>query len=74
MAETTSRTLALLNLPQTHRTWSGSDLARRLEVTDRTLRRDIERLRELGYRIDANRGKRRRGTASRPATGCRRCC
>ena len=56
MAETTSRTLALLNLLQTHRQWAGPDLAERLGVTDRTLRRDIERLRDLGYRVDATRG------------------
>ena len=56
MTETTSRALALLNLLQTHRTWAGPELARRLEVTDRTLRRDIDRLRELGYQIEATRG------------------
>ena len=56
MAETTSRTLALLSLLQTHRQWSGPELAERLGVTERTLRRDIERLRELGYRVDAARG------------------
>jgi predicted DNA-binding transcriptional regulator YafY len=56
MAQTTSRTLALLTLLQTHRQWSGPELARRLEVTQRTLRRDIERLRELGYRVEATRG------------------
>ena len=56
MTETTSRVLSLLSLLQTHRQWSGGDLADRLGVTDRTLRRDIERLRELGYRVDAVRG------------------
>src|ERR1700761_8344974 len=56
MAETTSRTLALLNLLQAHRQWSGSELAERLGVTERTLRRDVERVRELGYRIEAVRG------------------
>ncbi|MEO8907460.1 MAG: YafY family protein, partial [Microbacteriaceae bacterium] len=56
MAETTSRTLALLSLLQTHRQWSGPELAQRLGVTERTLRRDIDRLRELGYRVDAARG------------------
>lgn len=50
---TTSRVLALLNLLQTHRHWSGPELAERLDVTDRTLRRDIERLRELGYRVES---------------------
>lgn len=56
MAETTSRILALLNLLQTHRQWPGHELAGRLEVTERTLRRDIERLRELGYSVAATRG------------------
>jgi predicted DNA-binding transcriptional regulator YafY len=56
MAETTSRTLELLTLLQTHRQWAGPELAMRLGVTERTLRRDIERLRELGYRVAAERG------------------
>ncbi len=56
MADTTNRVLALLNLLQSHRQWPGSDLATRLGVTGRTMRRDVERLRELGYRIEANRG------------------
>ena len=56
MPETTSRVLALLSLLQSHRQWAGPELAQRLGVTDRTLRRDIERLRELGYRIEAARG------------------
>jgi biotin operon repressor len=56
VAETTSRTLELLNLLQSHRQWSGTELADRLDVTARTLRRDIERVRELGYRVEAVRG------------------
>ncbi|WP_082008018.1 helix-turn-helix transcriptional regulator [Microbacterium mangrovi] len=56
MADTASRVLELLGLLQTHRRWPGAQLAERLEVTERTLRRDIERLRELGYRIEAERG------------------
>jgi predicted DNA-binding transcriptional regulator YafY len=48
---TTSRVLTLLNLLQTHRHWSGVELAERLGVTARTLRRDVDRLRELGYRV-----------------------
>jgi predicted DNA-binding transcriptional regulator YafY len=56
MVSTTSRILALLTLLQTHRQWSGPELARRLGVTARTLRRDIDRLRELGYRVEAARG------------------
>jgi predicted DNA-binding transcriptional regulator YafY len=56
VADTTNRVLALLNLLQSHRQWSGSELAGRLGVTGRTMRRDVERLRELGYRIEATRG------------------
>jgi len=56
MAATSSRTLQLLSLLQTHRYWPGEKLAQRLEVSIRTLRRDIERLRELGYPVSAHRG------------------
>ena len=56
MAHTTQRALALLSLLQTHRNWTGTELAQRLDVTARTLRRDVERLRQLGYRIDGSRG------------------
>jgi predicted DNA-binding transcriptional regulator YafY len=56
MANTSSRTLRLLSLLQTHRFWPGGELADRLEVSDRTLRRDIDRLRELGYPVDSVRG------------------
>jgi predicted DNA-binding transcriptional regulator YafY len=56
MANTSSRTLRLLSLLQTHRFWSGGELAERLEVSERTLRRDVERLRELGYPVDSVRG------------------
>lgn len=56
MAETTTRILSLLGLLQAHRQWSGPELAARLGVTERTLRRDVERIRELGYRVDAVRG------------------
>jgi predicted DNA-binding transcriptional regulator YafY len=48
--------LRLLSLLQTHRYWPGSELAGRLEVSPRTLRRDIDRIRELGYDVDAVRG------------------
>jgi predicted DNA-binding transcriptional regulator YafY len=48
--------LSLLSLLQTHRYWPGVQLADRLEVSARTLRRDIERLRALGYVVDATRG------------------
>jgi predicted DNA-binding transcriptional regulator YafY len=56
MANTSSRTLRLLSLLQTHRYWPGTELAERLGVSVRTLRRDIDRLRELGYPVDAQRG------------------
>ena len=55
-AATTSRLLSLLSLLQTRRDWPGSLLAERLDVTHRTVRRDIERLRELGYNIEATMG------------------
>lgn len=48
--------LRLLSLLQTHRHWSGPDLASRLGVSERTLRRDVDRLRDLGYDVDAARG------------------
>jgi predicted DNA-binding transcriptional regulator YafY len=56
MANTSSRTLRLLSLLQTHRHWPGQELAGRLEVSVRTLRRDVDRLRELGYPVEASRG------------------
>ncbi|MEU6355812.1 WYL domain-containing protein [Streptomyces sp. NPDC047072] len=56
MQKTSSRLLALLSLLQTHRDWSGEDLAGRLDITSRTVRRDIDRLRELGYRITTVKG------------------
>src|SRR5919202_1610246 len=56
MANTSSRMLRLLSLLQTHRYWPGAELADRLEVSPRTLRRDIDRLRELGYPVAAQRG------------------
>jgi len=48
--------LRLLSLLQTHRFWPGGELADRLDVSERTLRRDIDRLRELGYPVNAARG------------------
>ncbi|GAB19816.1 putative DeoR family transcriptional regulator [Gordonia effusa NBRC 100432] len=57
MRETTSRLLSLLSLMQTKPEWTGADLAERLDVTTRTIRNDIDRLRELGYPVDAARGR-----------------
>jgi predicted DNA-binding transcriptional regulator YafY len=51
-----ARMLRLLSLLQTHRYWPGEELSERLGVSPRTLRRDIDRLRELGYSVDASRG------------------
>lgn len=48
--------LALLSLLQNPRDWPGHLLAERLEVSPRTVRRDVDRLRELGYRIGATKG------------------
>lgn len=56
MASTGSRILQLLSLLQTHRYWPGPELADRLGVSPRTLRRDVDRLRDLGYPVDATRG------------------
>ncbi len=56
MANTSSRMLRLLSLLETHRYWPGAELADRLQVSERTLRRDIDRLRELGYPVRAQRG------------------
>jgi predicted DNA-binding transcriptional regulator YafY len=56
MANTSSRTLRLLSLLQNHRFWAGAELAERLGVSPRTLRRDVDRLRELGYPVTAHPG------------------
>ncbi|CAI7978624.1 Helix-turn-helix type 11 domain protein [Frankia sp. Hr75.2] len=53
MLETSARLLRLLSLLQTHRDWSGADLADRLGVTARTVRRDVDKLRSLGYPVHA---------------------
>ena len=54
MSETTSsRLLTLLSLLQGRRDWPGSELAERLEVSGRTIRRDVERLRGLGYPVES---------------------
>jgi predicted DNA-binding transcriptional regulator YafY len=53
MYETSSRLLELLSLLQGRRDWQGDELADRLEVSLRTIRRDIERLRQLGYPVES---------------------
>ncbi|MCI2957073.1 WYL domain-containing protein [Agromyces atrinae] len=53
---TTSRLLTLLSLLQTRRDWPGAVLAERLSISHRTVRRDVERLRAMGYRIEATMG------------------
>ncbi|MCX5197607.1 YafY family transcriptional regulator [Streptomyces sp. NBC_00249] len=56
MLDTSARLLRLLSLLQAHREWTGADLADRLGVTARTVRRDVDRLRELGYPVNASPG------------------
>jgi predicted DNA-binding transcriptional regulator YafY len=54
--QTAARLLRLLTLLQSRREWSGSQLAERLEVTERTVRRDMDRLRALGYPVHSTSG------------------
>jgi predicted DNA-binding transcriptional regulator YafY len=56
MAETTERVLRLLGLLQQRPVWTGPELAERLGVTTRSIRRDVERLRALGYPVQATQG------------------
>ena len=56
MAGTTQRVLRLLSLLQTRPVWTGEELAKRLGVTTRSVRRDVVRLRELGYPVQAAQG------------------
>jgi predicted DNA-binding transcriptional regulator YafY len=56
MSDTSARLLRLLDLLQSRPDWTGTQLAERLEVTPRTIRKDVTRLRELGYPVDANPG------------------
>src|SRR5262249_27269954 len=53
MSQTSNRLLELLSLLQGRRDWPGDELADRLEVSGRTIRRDIERLRRLGYPVES---------------------
>jgi len=57
MLKTSARALRLLSMLQVRREWSGQELGDRLEVDVRTIRRDVDRLRELGYVIDASAGR-----------------
>jgi predicted DNA-binding transcriptional regulator YafY len=56
MRDTSGRLLRLLSLLQMRREWGGGELADRLDVTVRTVRRDVDKLRDLGYPVDATRG------------------
>jgi predicted DNA-binding transcriptional regulator YafY len=56
MWEASARLLRLLSLLQMHREWTGTDLAAELGIDVRTVRRDIDKLRTLGYPVDAARG------------------
>ncbi|HEV2399413.1 MAG TPA: YafY family protein [Candidatus Sulfotelmatobacter sp.] len=56
MVQTSARLLRLLSLFQAQRYWAGAELSRRLGVTSRTLRRDVDRLRSLGYPVHSSAG------------------
>src|SRR5256885_14697473 len=56
MLDTSTRLLGLLSLLQARRDWAGAELAERLEVGGRTVRRDVDRLRRLGYPVEATPG------------------
>jgi len=56
MLKTSTRLLRLLSLLQSRRHWTGAELCERLEVDGRTVRRDVDRLRELGYPVQASTG------------------
>src|SRR5215469_6483902 len=56
MVQTSARLLRLLSLFQAQRYWAGAELSERLEVTARTLRRDVDRLRSLGYPVHSTSG------------------
>lgn len=53
---TTQRVLGLLDLLQRRTVWSGPELAAELRVTTRSIRRDVDRLRDLGYPVESDRG------------------
>src|SRR3977135_3990610 len=56
MLKNSARLLRLLSVLQSRRHWSGSELSERVGVDARTIRRDIDRLRELGYAVEASPG------------------
>ncbi|RKW70848.1 helix-turn-helix transcriptional regulator [Galactobacter caseinivorans] len=56
MTDPTSRALQLLGLMQARAVWSGPELAQKLGVSTRTVRRDVERLRSLGYTVESDAG------------------
>jgi predicted DNA-binding transcriptional regulator YafY len=56
MIETSARLLRLLSLLQSRRFWSGAELSEALEVTERSVRRDVDRLRSLGYPVQGTAG------------------
>jgi len=56
MLSASARLIRLLSLFQAQRAWTGAGLAERLEITERTLRRDVDRLRSLGYTVDSTSG------------------
>jgi predicted DNA-binding transcriptional regulator YafY len=56
MLQTSARLLRLLSLFQAQRYWSGAELSERLDITGRTLRRDVDRLRSLGYPVHSTSG------------------
>jgi predicted DNA-binding transcriptional regulator YafY len=56
VSDTSARLLRLLDLLQARPDWTGTELAEQLEVTTRTIRKDVTRLRDLGYPVDANPG------------------
>jgi predicted DNA-binding transcriptional regulator YafY len=76
VTDTPARLLTLLSLLQTPREWPGSELATRLGVSLRTIRRDVDRLRDLGYPVEASMGAlggyRRAGAAAHPSRARRR--
>src|SRR5713226_5973736 len=67
MLSTSERLLRVLTLLEYRRDWSGADLAERLEVSTRTIRNDMVRLRTLGYPVGAAAGEARAGPTFAPA-------